>query len=292
LKFGTIVVLSNAVLLAFILFLFLLPVVVLGPGTSGVFWQNAWPAAVFFLLILLGINLFYALNFRLYYLLEREDWPALARYLEKQVIEKGRYHSLGVRLLSNAYFVLSDIEALANLENRVAAAKPVLIEKLALIFGTGRILRKDYAGAVRFFADRLARPAPPEASWLSWYSGFALLLDSRYTAAAECFSNLARSSENPAAAALAAWFLGQVLPSARPEQSGDLAILAEQGRKRVKAMLPGRQAWDKKTEALRGEIYAVLISKYLQDAADWLYNDGPGPRTEQPRSHRQGDVHA
>jgi hypothetical protein len=275
LKFGTVIIVSNAILLVFILLVLFFPIILLGSGTSAAFWRSAWPAGVFFLLILLAMNLFYALNFRLYYLLEWEDWPALARYLEKRTIEKGRYHSFGVRLLANAYLILADNEALADLENRVASVKPVLLEKLALIFGTGRIVRKDYSGAARFFADRfrLAGPASPESLWLSWYSGFALLLDTRYTAAAGCFSYLAQTAKNPVVTALAAWFLGQVLPAALPEESGDFAVVAEQGRKRAKDMLPRRPAWDKKTGAIRGEIYAVLISRYLQDTADWLYNE-------------------
>ncbi|MDR0451609.1 MAG: hypothetical protein LBH15_01040 [Treponema sp.] len=270
-KFGVVVVLSNAILFAFILLILFLPVVILGPQNAGIFWKGAWPAGVFFLLVLVAMNVFYALNFRLYYLLEREDWPALARYLEKRIIDEGRYHSFGVRLLSNAYLLLSDSEGLANLENKVAAAKPALLEKLALIFGAGRIIRKDYTGAARFFADRLACPNASGGEWLPWYEGFALLLDSQYAAAADRLSGLARDAKDPVVTALSAWILGQALAPALPEQSGDFAILSEQCRKRVRGIFPRRAAWDRKTEAIQDEIHAVLISKYLEDTADWLY---------------------
>ena len=282
------IVLSNGVLLFFILLGFLLPFVALGPQSAGVFWQSAWPVAVFLFLIMMAMNLFYALNFKLYHLLEREDWPALVGYLEKRIIEKGRCHSFGVRLLASTYLLLSDNEAFANLENRVAAAKPALLEDLALVFGTGRLIRKDYAGAARFFDDRLAardkkrasgaanaavRSASPESLWLFWYSGFALLLNARYAAAAERFAELARTTKNPMVTALAAWFLRRISVKALPEQCGEFAVLAEDARKRVKILLPRRSAWDKKNETIRDEIYAIPISGYLQSIADWLYNE-------------------
>ncbi|MDR0708953.1 MAG: hypothetical protein LBF77_02670 [Spirochaetaceae bacterium] len=291
-KFSAIVVFSNIILLVFILLAFFLPFVALGPRSAGVFWRSAWPAAAFLFLILLAMNLFYALNFGFYRLLAREDWPALARYLEKRTIEKGRYRFSDVRLLANTYLLLSDDEAFANLENKVFAANPMPIEKFSLIFGTGRLIRKDYAGAVRFFTGKIAgrfagqnrgegasgaantgvRFVSRESFWLSWYYGLALLFDRRYAAAAEHFSELARTAEEPLVKALAAWFLKRFLPESLPGQSGEFAALAEESRKQVKALLPKRSAWDRKTRAVQDENYTAVISRYLEDTADWLYN--------------------
>jgi hypothetical protein len=289
LKFITIVVLSNVILLVFILLAFFLPFIALGPRNAGVFWQSAWPAAAFFLLILLAMNLFYALNSGLYRLLAREDWPALARYLEKRTIERGRYSFFHVQLLVNAYLFLSDGEAFANLENKVVAAQPMPIEKFLLLFGTGRLIRKDYAGAVRFFAgcpagqsrgkeasgavNAAARSVSRESLWLAWYSGLALLLDRRHAAAAERFSELARTSKDPLVKALAAWFLRFFLRETLPEeQSGEFTALAEESRKQVKALLPKRSAWDRRVRAVREDGYTAAISQYLKDTSDWLYN--------------------
>jgi hypothetical protein len=285
LKFKIIFIFSNVILLAFFLLIFLLPMIALGPRSALIFWQKSWLIGIFLLLILLAMNLFFALNFRLYYLLEREDWPALVRYLEKRIIEKGRYRSLWVRLLANSYIILLDNEALANLENSVAAAKPALFETLGLVFGAGRILGKDYTGATRFFEDRLAALGTANAAlgtanaalgttnafWLSWYSGFAQLLNYHYEAASDRFSELARTAKDPVVTALAAWFLRQTLAKALPERSDEFAALAAESRKRAKGLLPDRLAWEKKMEKMRDEIHAVMVSRYLQDTADWLY---------------------
>jgi hypothetical protein len=289
LKFGVIVVLSNAILFIFILLAFFLPFIALGPQSAGVFWRGAWPAVVFLLLILLAMNLFYALNGRFYRLLSREDWPALARCLEKRTIEKGRYRPFDVQLLVNTYLLLSDGEALASLENKVTAANPVLSEKFSLIFGVCRLMRKDYAGASRFFdncsagqgrgkqasgaANAAARFTSRESFWLFWYSGLALFLDARYAAAAERFSKLARTAKEPVVKALAAWFLKRFLSEVLPEQAGGFALLAEESRKQLRSLLPARSAWDRKIQAMQNENYMAIISRYLQDTADWLYKE-------------------
>jgi hypothetical protein len=288
LKFAIIVVFSNVILLAFVLFGFFLPFFALGPQSAGIFWQSAWPVAVFFFLILLAMNLFYAVNGRFFRLLEKGDWPALARCLEKRTIERGRYRSFDVQLLVNAYTFLSDNEALSNLEKKVAAAISPLPENFVLLFGSNRLVRKDYAGAVRFFdrcligqdgkkgvsgaADLAASFPRRESFWIFWYSGFALFLDSRYDAAAERFSRLARIMQEPVVAALAAWFLGQILTRTLPEQHGEFTALAEETRKQVRRLLPKRSVWDRKTKGVQDENYLASIAPYLRSTADWLYN--------------------
>jgi hypothetical protein len=287
-KFTIIVVLSNVILIAFILLGFFLPFFALGPQSARIFWQSAWPVAVFFVLVLLAMNLLYAANAGFARLWEKEDWPALARYLEKQATERGRYRPFDVQLLVNIYTRLSDKKALSDLENKVITANFPPAEKFVLLFGSNRLVRKDYAGAVRFFdryligkngkkgvsgaADLAASFPRRESFWIFWYSGFALFLNSRYDAAAERFSRLARIMEEPVVAALAAWFLGQIPAKTPPEQHGEFTALAEETRKQVRRLLPKRSVWDRKTKGVQDENYLASIAPYLRSTADWLYN--------------------
>jgi hypothetical protein len=279
-----IVVFSNVILFAFIAFGFLLPVFVPEPWNDGVFRLSVRSAAVFFFLFLLAADAVYASNAALFRLWEREDWPALAHYLEKRIIEKGRRRFSDIQLLVNTYTLLSEKEALSDLENEVIAAKFPPAEKLVLLFGSARLSGEDYAGAVRFFDRYLAGQngsgaamAPArfprrESFWIFWYSAFALFLNYRYSAAAERFSRLARLPEEPVTAALSAWFLGRILEKTPPEQHGEWAALAEETRERVRRLLPQRSAWDRKTKGVHNENYLAAIAPYLRNAAEWLYN--------------------
>ncbi|GHV82200.1 hypothetical protein AGMMS49991_07580 [Spirochaetia bacterium] len=298
-KFRSIFILFDGITFVFLILVFILPVFIPGSGLVGTSWHGLWPLALFLFLVLAGMNLFFALNYRLYHLLEREDWPALVLYLEDRVLQKGRYSSHLVQILANAYLVLSDSASVMKLENQAAAAKPALLEKYALIFGAARILGKDFSGAVRFFELRLE--AALEASsagkggggkskavrpfggkgmtggiafadnteWLSWYLGFALLLDHQFDPAARRFAEIARHSPDMILVGMAAWFLDSTLLRTLPR--GELAEAVREGRDRVYAALPDAEAWNKETAKIQTAVYAVILSKYIKETAGWLY---------------------
>jgi hypothetical protein len=263
LKFKLIFAIFNAAILIFLFFICFLPFFVFESGIFP-FLRSAWPLVLFLAAILAALDVYYVLNYRLFSLLEREDWPALSAYLEGQVLGKGRYSGRLVKLLAATYLVISDIPALLGLENRIAMAKPALVERYALMFGAARILGKDYAGAIRFFSPRLGRGG----DWLSCYYGFALLLDRKPQEAAEQFRLLAAGSASALVSGLAAWFLGNAVKG-RTGESYD--TLAEEGRLRVRKSLKNRAAWDAELGKLETEVHVAVLRKYLDQAGDWIF---------------------
>jgi hypothetical protein len=257
----------------------LLPLTILDFQPVSLFRYLVWPLGLL-LLVLIVIDALFAVNYRLYYLLEREDWPALALYLEKRVMDRGRYSSGLVQVLVNAYLALKDTASVMALENRLAAAKPALLDKHGLAFGAARLLAEDYSGARRFFEARIASPGLQDRDvrdWLTWYYGFSLLLDYRYEKAAEVFLGLSRVSVPPRAPAvplvtgLSAWLLHYSLAKALPPRSGEFEGAAQTGRELIRKRLPVRAAWEKELVKVQAEIHAVMVMKYLRDAADWIY---------------------
>ena len=204
-------------------------------------------------------------------LLEKEDWPALVRYLEDKVIQKGRYSPRLVRLLANSYLVLSDSAAVMSLENKVALAKPSLVDTNALIFGTARILGGDISGAIRFFETRKDTGKAESREWVRWYHGFALLLDRQFEEAGKGFSVMARISQNGVIAALSSYFLFQTIAPALPDKESEFIKDSFQGRDRVCKTLPRMESWRKEVSKLSTEIHAAAISKYLEETGSWLY---------------------
>lgn len=254
--------------------IFIAPGFVLGRDFAGSFWRIGWPLALILTLVLAGLDVFFVLNHRLYYLLEREDWPALIQYLETRLFRKGHYTSRLVQLLANTYLVLSDSPAVISLENKVAIVKPALVHANALVFGAARILDKDYAGAARFFETHVEATGDKrgrDAEWLRWYQGFALLLDHQYQQAAERFLVIAETSPNPLPTALSAYFLTEPLGKALYTRRGELNLAAENGRNRIKAALPKRAAWERDIAKLQNEVHVAILTKYIADTSNWLY---------------------
>jgi hypothetical protein len=275
LKFKLVFILFTGVILVFLGFVLLIPFLLFDPSAAGLFWKTNWPFILLLTLVLGGVDGFYFSNRRLFGLLEREDWPALVTYLEDRVISRDRYQPHLVRLLANTYLLLSDSPAVLRLENRLAAAKPALLEANALIFGAARILGRDPGGAVRFFGDRLDAIKAPDRNrrepWLRWYYGFSLLLDRQFSPAADQFIITAFNAGEPVLIGLAAYFLGDNLARALAERRREFQEASLAGRERLKKALPRPEQWRRAGERVRTEIHGAVLARYLDEAGQWLY---------------------
>ena len=270
-KFKSIFILFSATLILFMAILVLMPLFLLGPSFSGSFWQNNWPLMAVLIILFFAFNIYYFTNRRLFLLLEKEDWPALVRYLEDRVIQRGHYKSRLVRLLANSYLVLSDSTAVMNLENKVSAARVSLVNANALVFGTARILGKDISGAVRFFGARKEAVKPGLREWVGWYHGFALLLNRQYDEAGAEFSLLAGHSKDGVIVGLSSYFLLRLVAPALPEKGYQFREIAAGGKERVLKALPRPKDWNREVSRLSLEIHAAAISKYMDESSRWLY---------------------
>jgi hypothetical protein len=255
-----------------VIVIFIMPFFFLGAEFAASFWLALRPLFLALALLIAGFDLYFALNHRLFYLLEREDWPALVQYLEFRVLKKGQYRPRLVRLLVNTYLVLADAPAIMSLENRAAIVRPALIESNAVVFGVARILGKDIPGAVRFFADRLDAGSRKNADWLRWYYGFCLSLDRRLDAAADQFVLLIRESEDGIITALAAFFLNGAVCAALPMRRSELKAAALTGRARVRKALPDQSAWTKARSRIQTDVHTLFLAKYIDETSAWLYS--------------------
>ena len=272
-KFQSIFILFNTILLFFIALICFSPVVILGKDVALLFWRSNWYLLLILVSVLAVFDSFYFANARLYRLLEKEDWPALVYYLENKVLGHGKYSKRLVRLLANTYLVLSDSTGVMALENKAAFVKPSLVDDSALIFGTARILAKDVTGAVRFFEARLTTVRPRLRPWISWYFAFALLLDRKYERAYEEFSHLVEVSDNEVITALSAYFLSNSVKKALPDKKQVLESITDQGRERVRKMLPRQEDWNRETARIKTEVHGAVLSKYIDEAGRWLYSE-------------------
>jgi hypothetical protein len=271
LKFKTVFILFSFIIILFLIFVFIFPVLFIDPGYTGAFWRILGPPAVILFLVLLGMNVFYFRNRRLFYLLEREDWPALIQYLEDRILKRRHYYAPLVRLLANTYLVLSDYRSVLSLENRIAVADRNIVNANAIIFGTARILAKDYEGAARFFEEKAGKVKSGNAEWIRWYYGFARLLNRWFSQAADRFAEMAKEANDAVLTGLSSYLLASNLARALPGRGLELMAAAMDGRKRVRAALPTQAAWNRETGKIRSEVYAAVLSKYLDETSEWLY---------------------
>ena len=264
-KFKTLYILFNAVIVAAFLFIFLMPLALLGADYFRLFAQKNWIAGALFLVTLIIINGYFALNWKLFRLLEREDWPALIRHLEDSLSRRSRPAKSSCRLLLNAYLITGQTEPIATLEARVRRDRPGLLPALALPFGLPYLLRGDPQASAAYFGPLAAQAGVADRGWIRWNYAFSLMqLKKQEEAGAELQALLA---ENPAPELR---LLGLYMLAACPGPG--LREQAERGRRELAGKFTPEQ-WRRRLEAGGGNPQITLLAPILREAQEWLLSE-------------------
>jgi len=271
-KFRTIFILFNIVIVASFLFVFLLPLFLLGGDTSLAFWSGNWYLAIFFVALIAALNGFFLANRKVFVLVEREDWTALSAYLGERIYAKGIFKASHIRLLINAYLLQSNVDAIEKLEIELANKRPKLLRREALLFGVTRLLRNMPAEAEAFFARYLEAKEVESRDWLRFDYAFSLALQKRVSDALP-FLREASRSRDAILSLLGAYLLGTlgIAAATSEEERTEIRAEAEASRARLRKRFPGPR-WSSEVERAKNEVHIVILSKLIDDAGRWLFS--------------------
>jgi len=274
LKFKYLIIAFSILIVVFLLITALLPTLVPGSAQTVNLRYMTFPLLVLMSVILVCLGIFFLLNYRLFLLLEREDWPALAYYLEQKVFVKNRYNNRYVKLLASSYMVMSDYPSVSKLENKVFLAKRSIVEKNVLIFGSARVISGDYNGAAAFFKNHLDKSKlnKQNREWVQWFYGFSCLLNRVPDKAEDEFMSIAVSSGDANLTGISAYFLANNL-AGKSLRMQDCLVAAEKGRKRVVDTLKNIENWKKEVNKSETDIHVAIIRKYVNEAGVWLFQE-------------------
>jgi hypothetical protein len=266
-KFKTIYILFNAVILLSFGFIFLMPLLLLGSDYFALFVSKNWIAGALFLLTLITINGYFLWNWKLFRLLESEDWRGLIHLLEQRVFQKGRCRKATIKMLINAYVVTSGVDKISALESYLREKKPALLRTYALQFGIPYLLKmKDEPKAAESYFGRAAERADaPHRDWLRWSYASSLLLERQFDAAKVTLLELLDSKLDPVLELLALHGLS-FFTGVDPH----LAERVETERRRLARRFTPQQ-WDKRIESNSRHIQIVLFNGIIRDAKRWLF---------------------
>ncbi|MBN2553018.1 MAG: hypothetical protein JXB06_09625 [Spirochaetales bacterium] len=271
-KFKTIYILFNAVILLSFGFIFLMPLLLLGGGYFELFVSKNWIAGALFLLTLIIINGYFLTNWKLFRLLESEDWRGLIRLLERRVYQKSRCSRATAKMLINACVVTSNIDKISDLETHLREKKPRLLRAFALQFGIPHLLkmRDDPKSAETYFGRAAERKDVPHRGWLRWSYASSLLLQRQFDAAKVTLLDLLESKPDPVLELLAVHGLS-FFSAVDPQ----LAHRVEDERRRLAERYTSEQ-WDRKIESNSRHIQIVLFNGIIRDAKRWLFEQPAG----------------
>jgi len=270
LKTKDLIIIFNIILIIIILITTLLPVMLMGREITSNFMYMTLPLQIFMVLLLVCVNIFFFLNYRLFSLLEREDWPALSYYLEQKIYVEGKYSTRKVRLLAGSYLVITDYASVLKLEYKTRSAKPSVIKKNVLVFGAARILNGEQKEAAAFFETYLDKVRGKDKQWVRWFYGFSLLLSGAFSLAESEFLILAASSDDILITGLSAYFLENSIAN-RSVKADECTAIAKNGKDRVVNAVKNAGGWIKEANRVGTEIHIAIIRKYINEAGNWLF---------------------
>jgi hypothetical protein len=264
------IIIFNIIIVFMLLVSVFFPIFFLGLAPGLDFLRTVWPLGLVFVVLPAVANVFFITNRRLFALLEREDWPALADYLEKKLCQDGRYSSRYVQLFVQSCLAIGHFDRAVEFSEKIYAVKPALVEANALIFGIVYILNGNTALTVKFYRDRLekARSAGKRTEWLRWYYGFSLTLTSEAGQAGAVFEGLAISAHDIPVSGLSAFFLSKMM-----KNNPQLSINAENGRDRVRKAFKTIDRWNDQVAKLKTKAHGASIKEYLDEAGQWLFGE-------------------
>lgn len=264
-KFKTLFFLFNLIILVSFSFIFFMPLPVLGWEYALSFWGQNWSIAVLFFAILAGLDTYFLANWRLFSLLEREDWPGLRTLLEGELKKKGTLGVQKTRIFLNACLIGQNPGRISELREDYVARKAPQLPKVALSLGLPLVL-EGQADAVEAFFGPLAdsKKTGTDGPWIRWCLAMARLLKTDGPGARPLLEGGLKDPKQPLLQLLSLYLLENL--KADPE----VAALVSSGRAQLAARLTPKE-WASHIEGLKERVILVLfMEKLIGDARRWL----------------------
>lgn len=266
-KFKLIFLLFNGIIAVSFLFVFLMPLFFLGPDYARVFWMENWYLAAVFIVIIGGLNAYFALNRRLFSLLEAEDWQGLKAYLEDRVFTKKRFTQQQLRILINTYIVLAEPEKIRNLEAELNARNSRLVPILALEFGIPRLLRNDPDEMIEYYDRYRNHPKAKQRDWLAWAYSFAIMQKQRSEEARDVLLKLCEQTREPLVRLFSLYLL-----DAFRETDAELAQRVDTYKAEFRRRY-GSGKLQREIEKNRANLQVVVLARLVKNATEWVMSD-------------------
>ncbi len=261
-KFKVIFILFNVVILFSFLIIFFMPLAVLGWEYTKEFWADNWYLPLVFFLIMGVLNVYFIQNWRLFSLLEREEWGGIIGYVLGR-LETGRIRRQEIRMAINAALISSRLNVITKIEELLRDKRPAAMPSFALSLGIPYLLNNDPPGAENYFREFLEIRGE-DRPWIVWCYGFSLLLQRKLEEAKIQFLSLG-GEKSPILNLLTAYMLDTCAVQDDEAKRHQTALAAELRSRYT------RTEFLKILEKARTSVHIVVLGKVLDEAVEWLY---------------------
>ncbi len=267
-KFKTIFILFNVIVLFAFLFITLIPLIMLGSEYSSLFWSQNWILVALFVIFIGLLDGYFIMNWKLFHYLEEEDWPGLLSFLEEKIFERKHLSKRYASLYINGALSVSNLDKIDRLEAEIREKKPALFKTTGLQFGVNRLLKRNNAEAEDFFKEILAMEKIRDREWLLWCLAFSSYSDKRTDEALEPLMAILESKAKDPVLRLLDLYL---LDTLRDQVPLEKQTLLSEKTLSLKKDTQSASSWNRALEKSReNNILSVFMSSLIEDAYKWI----------------------
>lgn len=264
-KFKTLFILFNAIILVSFAFIFFMPLPILGWEYALTFWSQNWAVALTFVAVLGALDAYFVVQWRLFSLLEREDWPGLRKLLEEELSQKGTLGYQKTKIFLNACLIGQNPGRINQLRTTYVEKKVRFLPKVALSLGLPLVL-EGKAPEIEAFFGPLAqdRRAGADGPWVRWCLAFGRLLAQDTDGARPLLEAGLADRKQPLLQLLSLYLLDNLraLPA--------VAALVDQHRTALANRLTPKE-WSLHVDSLKERVLLILfMEKLIAEARGWL----------------------
>jgi hypothetical protein len=266
LKFKIIFILFNFVIILSFLAVILMPTILLGPNFAFNFWTQWWYISLIFILAIAGLNIFYMYNWRLFSLLETENWSDLLDYLRTRIFEKKRFNGNNIRLFINAALVTMRFDELSALREYIQKEKAALLKKYGVEIGMDLVINQDIEQMKDFYANliELMDGRNKNLFWTRWLYAFATYLAQEAETAV-----LKENLEDPKCSLLLRVLSAYLLAASMDPDDRQRAL---EERKKLMSLL-NKSKWEAIVAKAKNGVQGLLLTKVVVEAGNWLFSE-------------------
>jgi hypothetical protein len=241
--------------------------------------KNGYIGALFIGMMAI-FNFYFIRNWRLFGLLERENWVALKEFLERRIFQAGKIRRNYVKLLINSYLVASDMEAISNLRSHLDQKNLRISRAFAMPLGLPYLLNKKPLEGEQYFEKLLSEKKVKEPHWIRWNYAFCLLQQEQFEKASTELRRIAERCRDPVLILLSLYLLDSL-------SANDAAIVATVAQNRSEFRKSyTREKWDRRMEKPNKSFQEVVLIKLIREASDWMFENEQGSAAAEGQSQR------
>ena len=240
----------------------------LGGEYSQEFFKSSWYLFLVFIIAIGSIDTYFIINWRMFSLLETENWDDLILYLENRIYKMKSIYLHLAKILANTYLIKSDMSGILKLEDFLRKEKPSLLKKMVIPLSVPLFIDGNSEKMEDFFTEFIDQKGVAKAVWVRFLYSFSLLLNNKKDEASISFLTLCNSKVPHILKLLVIYSLNPFFELERDEKFACVNLSKKELLSRYK-----KDKMELEFESINDNVLVLVLNKFSKEAINWLYKD-------------------